>query len=173
MTDPFPLQASPATGDLDTATLTIVASNPNSDPDSHPITLQYLSIVIPVGPDGTDLTIDDTIDAVPPPGWNAPDKVLSPGTARYVFHPIEGGGQVKGAGLNFVLNNLQLNRQTGTAEIDVIEGSEGEGTQQFFLTKFPDGWGDVLFWADTPLIEPGNAVTLRWAGPALADYSIA
>jgi hypothetical protein len=177
-TDPFPLQASPQTGNLSTATLTLVVSNPNPDPDKNFVALQGLIVSIPVGADGTDLTPDATgIGPVPPAGWNPPAKETSPGLIKYIFHPEKGDSQVKGAGLNFIFNNVEINRQTGTVAIEVMEGSgsctpPSCPTQQVYITKFPNGWGEVQFWLDPPDVPYQSATTLHWAGPAHATYSI-
>ena len=98
-TDPFPLQASPQSGNLTTATLTIVASNPTS----APVTLQGLIVTLPVGDGSTDLTPDAaSISPIPPANWTLNDTVPSTGQVKYIFYPAKGHGAVGSEGLNFV-----------------------------------------------------------------------
>lgn len=176
-TDPFPLQASPETGNLNQATLTVVASNPNP---RMPVTLKGLIITLPIGADATDLTVDaNDIGPVPPAGWTLHNKEPFTGALKYIFYPDKGESQVKGAGLSFIFNNVELNRQPGIVGIEVMEGSDNCAppacpTQQLFITKFPNGWGQVQVWTnpDPPLLPPDGSLTLNWAGPDRATYSL-
>jgi hypothetical protein len=176
-TNPFPLQASPETGNLNQATLTIVVSNPNADPDKNSVTLQGIIISIPVGTDSTDLVGDSSdIHPVPPPGWNQPTSQTQNGNIEYTFGPKAGAAKVGGDALIFAFN-VEVNSRPGTVKIEVTEGSSNCvppdcPTQDIYLTKFPDTWGDVLFWADPPVVDIGGGPTLRWAGPPLATYTI-
>lgn len=176
-TTPFPLQASPASGNLYVAQLTIVGSNPTP---STPITLQGLIITLPVGTDGSDLTPDPTgIGPIPPTGWTLHSTETSPGSVKFIFYPAQGQGVVTDAGLSFILNNLEINQQPGTAEIEVMEGSNdcqppNCPTQDLMVTKFPNGWGQVFYWTspDPPIVPYDTGVTLNWSGPAGATYTI-
>src|SRR5262245_50500645 len=120
-TDPFPLQAKPATGKLSPATLTIVVSNPNADPDNHSVLLQGLLITIPLGQDGTDLAADSKgINPIPPDGWKLDSQ---PSSGTYLFRPLKGTYPVKRAGLTFVFDIIELSPEPGTAAVVVTEGS--------------------------------------------------
>jgi hypothetical protein len=172
----FPLQASPDTGDLLRTKLTIVATNPGPDDAA----LDGIQITLPEGKTGTDLTPDAStvLDVAAPPHWprqtgnNVPANV-------FLFQPDDGYGSV-GAGetLTIVITGLQINRKDGTADVPVVEGSGGCQppdcpTQHLSITKFPNGWGDVMFSIDPlPPVEYGDAVTLHWSGPASATYTI-
>ena len=177
MTDPFPLQASPETGNLNAAQLTVVASNPAP---LTPVTLQGLIITLPIGPDSTALTQDAKgIGPVPPAGWTLKETQYPAGAVRYLFYPDKGEGGVKGAGLSFIFNNVELNRQPGTVEVQVLEGSRDCmppdcPMQSLYITKFPNGWGQVQLWTnpDPPVVAPGGSVTLNWAGPDGATYQL-
>jgi hypothetical protein len=175
MTEPFPLQASPDTGDLLKTKLTIVATNQGSGDAA----LEGIQITLPEGPAGTDLTPDAStvLDVTAPPHWtrqidNVPANV-------FLFQPDDGYGTV-GAGdtLTFVITGLQINRKDGTADVPVVEGSGGCQppdcpTAHLSITKFPNGWGEVLFSVDPmPPIKYGQEVTLQWSGPASATYTI-
>ena len=174
-TDPFPLQASPQSGNLTTATLTVVGSNPTS----APVTLQGLIVTLPVGNNSTDLTPDATsISPIPPPNWTLNETVPSTGQVKYIFYPTKGHGAVGLEGLNFVFNNVAINRQTGTVAVEITEGSNNCKppncpTKTLDLTKFPNGWGEVSFWAyPYPPIMSGKDVQLYWHGPEGATYTI-
>lgn len=174
-TEPFPLQASPSSGNPNVATLTIVATNPNP---STPVTLQGLIITMPVEADAADLTADATATGVvAPTGWTLHDTQAPPGYIKYIFYPSAGQGTVTDEGLSFVFNNIQVNSQPGTVEVQVVEGSNDCQppdcpTQALFITKFPSGWGTVSFWVDPTDIPQGGTTTLHWAGPEGATYSI-
>jgi len=62
-TNPFPLQASPDKGSPLNANLTIVASNP--DPET-PVTVTKVSISIPIGASGSELSIVKPPDPIAP-----------------------------------------------------------------------------------------------------------
>jgi hypothetical protein len=175
-TNPFPLQASGASGNPNMATLTIVASNPNP---TTPVTLQGLIITLPTGPNATELTTDALdIKPIAPTGWTLKDRQTPAGLIKYLFSPDKGQGDVKEDGLSFVFNKVQVNSTTGTIEVVITEGSNDCDpnstcpTAQLYLTKFPNTWGEVLFWADPPVVNTGDGPTLRWAGPPLATYTI-
>jgi hypothetical protein len=139
-TKPFPLQASPDTGDLLRATLTIVATN-RGPADA---TLDGIQITLPEGNSATDLTPDaNGLEVVSPRGWlrqtaNVPANV-------FLFQPIERHGTVGvGDTLTFVIARIQINRKTGTADVRLVEGSGGCvppdcPTHDFSITKFPNG----------------------------------
>jgi hypothetical protein len=174
-TEPFPLQASAATGGLSPATLTIVATNATG----APVPLQGMSITLPVGPGATGLTPDPAgVAPVPPPGWPAATVSHPPGGAAWVF--LAPGGSVTvpaGGSLAFSFNQVQVNRAPGTAQVTVMEGSGGCSppacpTQALAVTKFPSGWGTVSFWATPVTVPQGGGTTLGWAGPAGATYQI-
>jgi hypothetical protein len=177
-TDPFPLQASPGTGELVTCVLTITASNPAQDPSKNPVTIKGVQITLPLGDAGNALTDSPaSIGAVAPDGWT-----LQSGTDAgvYAFVPTAGSAVVTDVSLEFVFNDVQINRQPGTVEhLLVMEGSGGcqppdcpvddlSGT----VTKFPAGWGSVQFWVNPPDIPAGAGTTLHWSGPEGATYTI-
>jgi YVTN family beta-propeller protein len=168
-TDPFPLQASPKSGDSVVATLKVAGSNPKP---SQPVQLQGLSITLPVGTDASDLTDNAPISAIPPDGWSLTDTKKGQGSVEYVFKPNQGQGLVSKQGLVFSFDNIQINAETGTCQITVKEGSAGNPVEQLYVTKFPNAWGAVSFWLDPPDIPYQGSTTLNWEGPAGATYSI-
>ena len=168
-TDPFPLEASPATGSPELATLKIVGSNP--DP-ADPVTLRSVSITVPVGADAAQLTNSAPDGPVAPDDWTLKETKLGEGVVQYVFKPNAGKGQIAGQGLAFIFNNIQPNTQPGVAAITVAEGTEDGGSQQLLVTKFPNDWGEVNFSLDPPIIPYGGSTVLKWSGPSGATYSI-
>jgi hypothetical protein len=155
------------------ATLTVVASNPSADPVKNPVTVQGLSVTLPVGPNASDLTSDATgIGPVAPAGWVLKDTKPGSGTVEYVFAPQAGQGVIGKQGLSFVFNNVTTNTQEGTCQITIKEGSTGNPTKALFATKFPSGWGTVSFWLDPANVPFLGSTTLHWSGPAKATYTI-
>ncbi|HVG00701.1 MAG TPA: hypothetical protein VND68_12750, partial [Chloroflexia bacterium] len=120
---PFPVEASPTGTSSEIASLTLVATNPSSDPGTNKVILKYLQIEIPVGATANDLTANATIQALPPTGWNPPqvESVSGTGTGstvvavQYTFTPQQGHGAVGAEALSFVFNSIQVNDQVGTA----------------------------------------------------------
>lgn len=168
-TDPFPLEASPATGTPESATLKVVGSNP--DP-GNPVTIRSVTITLPVGADAAQLTNETPDGPVPPDGWTVGEPKLGEHVVQFVFKPNAGKGQVAGQGLTFIFNNIQPNTQPGVAAIDVTEGGEDGGAAQLLVTKFPNDWGEVNFSVDPPIIKHNGSTVLKWSGPAGATYSI-
>jgi DNA-binding beta-propeller fold protein YncE len=81
--------------------------------------------------------------------------------------------------LNFIFNTVAVNQQTGTVEVDVTEGSSGCQppncpVQPLYVTKFPNGWGQVSYTAtpSPPIVPYNSGPTLQWSGPAGATYAI-
>lgn len=137
--------------------LTVVASNPNADPDKNPVTLQGLSITIPVGPDATDPTADGTkLGPVAPDGWTLTNTKPGAGTVELVFTPQAGHGVVGRKGLAFTFNSVTVNTQPGTAQVTVKDGSAGNPTKALCVTKFPNGWGTVSLWLNLPDVPYGG-----------------
>ncbi len=175
-TNPFPLQASAQSGNPNLAQMTIVATNDTQ----NDVVLQGIMVQIPIGQSATQLTNDSSdIGPVAPPNWQKPQIKTPTGYIQYFYLPQQGYGTLKaGQSLNFVFNNIQVNGNTGTVEIDVTEGSNNCTpdvdcpVQKLFVTKFPNGWGQVSFWVDQPDIPAGGSDTLHWSGPSGATYSI-
>src|ERR1700722_14102297 len=140
-TDPFPLRASPDSGPPDIATLTIVAANPNADPEKNTVTVQGISVTLPIGPAAKDLTNDAaSIGPVAPDGWKLSDTKKGDGSIAYVFAPSAGQGVIGKQGLAFVFNNIATNTRDGATRITIKEGSTVDLTQDLFVSKFPNGW---------------------------------
>jgi len=176
---PFPLQASAATGGLSPATLTVVGTNATA----AAVSLQGVSITLNVSEDATGLTPDPAgIGPVPPPGWPAATMSVAAGTATWTFLPAPGSGGAitvpAGGSLAFTFNQVQVNRVPGFTPVTVMEGSGGcsppqcPTTKTLGVTKFPNGWGTVSFWASPPEVPQGVGPTLGWSGPSGATYHI-
>jgi len=182
-TDPFPLQASAVSGASTPAQVTVVATN-NTGSD---VALQGIMIRLPIGQGSTQLTNDSAdIEPIPPANWTKPQIQTPAGYVQYSFLPQAGYGTLgANQSLNFILNKIQVNGQTGVVEIDVTEGSgncvpPNCPVQKLSLTKFPNGWGEVSFWTTqppstnpiAPIISAGSSIALNWSGPSDAAYSI-
>ena len=167
-TDPFPLQASPAAGTPNIARLTIVASNSGS----QPVTLQGITITIPIGPDASQLASTEPSNPITPLGWTLDETKKGAGVVEYVFMPQEGNNQIADEGLVFTFNAIRINSQPGTANVTVKEYTATGATLSFSVTKFPAGWGQVSFWADKTIVRAGELLTLNWSGPTGATYII-
>ena len=175
-TAPFPLQASAQSGNANIATLTIVATNATS----NGVTLQGVIVALPVGDGATQLTADtDGIGPVPPANWVLTQTQTTDGTIQYNFQPAGGSGTVgSNEALMFIFNNIEINTQPGTVMVEVIEGMNDCDPQstcqtaEIAITKFPNGWGEVSFWLNPPIIPAGGTTTLNWSGPAGATYTI-
>ena len=122
ISDPFPLQASPEQGNLTKAQLTLVCTNATSSD----VTLQGIIIQFPVGDDGDQLSASSEMGPVPPSGWDVPVVQTPTGFVKFVYHPKTGNATVAaGRSLTFVFNDVQVNRQPGTIQTTVTEGSGG------------------------------------------------
>lgn len=169
-TAPFPLQASVQGGSSPPATLHLVVSNPNPTP----VTLAKLAVGIPVGNAASDLTASTNIGTTVPSGWKVQTGMQSGmWTATFTADtPVD----VTTASLEFVFQDVAVNDQPGTATIQYVEYSDGctsscpQGVVK--LTKFPNGWGEVQFWADSTNLPPPANPVLHWDGPVGATYTI-
>jgi hypothetical protein len=79
---PFPLQASTSNDQPSTATLTIIATNPNQNPDVDTVALNGIVINIPMGDAGSQLCPTQPNTVVTPAGWIAPTVEYPKGSAR-------------------------------------------------------------------------------------------
>jgi hypothetical protein len=171
-TDPFPLLASPNSGNLNKARFTVVATNGTGGD----VVMDGIIVQFPIGTEGNCLTLDPTaIGAVPPESWNLSSAVTEPG--RYIFTPYSGYATVpNGEALAFVFNNIEVNRAPGTFAMEITEATGNCDPDcpvyTTWLTKFPTAWGQVQFWANPVNISWRGTTTLYWAGPAGATYSI-
>ncbi|HEX8074271.1 MAG TPA: hypothetical protein VF545_04760 [Thermoleophilaceae bacterium] len=173
-TDPVPLQASPEQGNLGECQLMLVASNPAPDPNANPVVLEGVEITVPIGDGPAELMPDATgVGPVPPAGWG-----FQPNTAPgvYAFVPDGDPGTKASVGaepLVFALEAVPVNRSPGPVlGLQVLEGTAGSPTLDLPLTKFPNGWGTVQFWALPANIAFGGSTTLHWSGPPGATYQI-
>src|SRR2546421_12373314 len=90
-TTPFPLEASPPSGNANVATLALVATNATNEG----VTLQGLLVTLPVGTGATQLTADsDAIGPVPPANWTLAETQPLSGAIQYIFQPTSSGGMV-------------------------------------------------------------------------------
>jgi hypothetical protein len=173
-TEPLPLQASPKTGDAHTAMLTIVAANAGTED----VTLDGVMITLPEGQKATDLTPHaGKATATWPPNWTRKQNNLPPNV--FLFRPDKGYGTVgAGQALTFAIDNVEINSEPGIVDLQIAEESGGClppdcPTQDLSITKFPDGWGEVMFSVTpSPIVSFGTPVTLHWAGPDKASYTI-
>jgi DNA-binding beta-propeller fold protein YncE len=174
MTEPSPLQASPQSGNLTTAQLTIIATNDTA----AGVPLQGIIVQFPVGDGQKQLTNRAIeIQPVPPPGWKLAGTQYPTDAVQYDFQPTGDGTVASQQSLSFTFNNVEVNRTPGTCEVVVTEGSNDCQppvcpTKTIDVAKFPAGWGTVAFWAEPDMIPSDGSTTLKWAGPGGATYTI-
>jgi hypothetical protein len=179
ITDPFPLKAARPESQA-RAQLTIVATNPSSDPGGKPVVLQGIRVTLPIGKEAHQLSVDAAgIAPVPPAGWRTPDTSYPTGAVQYTFRPQASTARVGAEALTFIFNNVQVNSQPGTVAVEVMEGSGGCSpaknncpTTQLAVTKFPASWGQVDFSVHPTDVPRGAGPTLSWSGPDGATYTI-
>lgn len=178
-TDPFPLQASYDAPNVypNIALLTLEVTN-NS---GALVNMRGLIVSIPVGTDAASLTPDASgIGPVTPPGWNLHTTRVAGASTEFIFYPNQPVYSFPNkTAITFYFNNVSINCAHGTVEIDITEGSDNCSpaqnncpVQKLFVTKFPNGWGQVSFWVNPPDIISGEPVVFNWAGPAQATYTI-
>ena len=112
-TGPFPLQASPASGHLNIATLTIVAANPNADPEKNTVTVKGISVTLPIGPDAKDLTNETaSIGRAFPKGLDAEPNEGGRRLDRIRLYAAVGAGRHRQA----AQSNTKLHRAEGRCD---------------------------------------------------------
>lgn len=158
---PFPLVASASSSNPDRAVLTIVVSNPTI----NPVPLEGIKVQIPL-----DLTDQPgNIGPVPPPEWKYDTSSSDPAAGAFVFEPNNPPFKVTGP-LAFVFENVVISTQPGLSIITVKDSTPA--TVDLQATKFPNGWGEVLFWASDPNLPYPGAAELNWDGPDGAGYEL-
>ncbi len=173
-TVPDPLEVSPSTGDLNSATLYLDVSNPGP-----PVLLKGIIVALYIGQAATDLTNDGKgITVKPADGWKLVPPTYSGGTAKYVFQPKQTPYSIGTEGLTFYFNDVEVNRQPGTTSLMVTEGSGGCSqfgapcpTKNIPITKMSYS-SPVLFGADPANIPAGGSTTLNWKGPPGMKYTV-
>ena len=177
-TVPFPLQASPQTGNANVATLMLVVTNETN----KGVPLQGILVTLPVGDGAAQLTPTQdvaNIGPVSPPGWKLVGTQHPKDGVQYAFQPTGDGTLPSQQSLVFTFNNVTINQQPGPVTVEVMEGSNNCQpptcpTAAVGITKFPNGWGTVSFWTvpDPPIVPYDSGPTLNWSGPSGATYTI-
>lgn len=166
-TQPDPLQASPAEGDLSSATWTAVVSN-----STHKlIDCASITFSFPIGENAKDLSADMTgVGVAPPDGWN----ISQDGGVFTATPKTEADGKIGHDGLAFFFSHIKVNRQPGRTHVTVAEvtGSGDMATASFPLAKFPPDFtvGDLN--ADPVQVNQGGSTTLTWSGSENATYTL-
>lgn len=146
-TAPFPVQASPPSGNANVAALTLVATNATGSG----VALQGVLVTLPIGDGAAQLTADAAdIGPVPPPGWELAATQYPTSAVQYTFQPTGDGTVASQQSLVLTFNDIKINQQPGTCEIAVMEGSNNCQpadcpTDTLYLTKFPPRLGHGLF----------------------------
>lgn len=174
-TNPFPIQASDPKEYRYTCVISLEATNKTG----ADVTVSAIEVKIMVGLDDVSLTDDSSnIGPVSPDGWNTAVTRAGEGYIRYIFQP--GSDPVtlpNNSSVRIYLNNVQTNTVPGVTEITALEisaaGPADSAPQTVFkVTKYPNGWGQISFWANPPLINAGQSSVIYWAGPARATYTL-
>lgn len=168
-TEPFPLQAGFKKAAA-AASLTMVATNTSG----QPATLKGIIVRIPIGNDAAQLTNDaKSITPAYPNDWDLLSPQFPEGSIQFTFVPrgketidIEDREAV-----DFVFNNIHVNEQPGTVEIQVKEAALSTPvTTTLYCTKFPNAWGVVKFDGTQTDIPYAGGIRLSWEGPPRATY---
>ncbi|MEL7425047.1 MAG: YncE family protein [Bacteroidota bacterium] len=161
----------PLTAEATDASITLLATN---ETDSA-VSIEGLIISIPIGTEADDLTnLPNQIVVDYPKGWKeSPPNISEPGVYKIIFVPKSGTIPVAPhSSLTFVLNKIAINGADGTVDLSITEGSASQPTKVIPVSKFPKGWGSIVFNATPPDMRSAGDVTLNWNGPAGATYTI-
>src|SRR5215469_12119827 len=164
---PYPIQASPSTGDPNLASLTLVVSNHSGDI----ITCSSISLSFTPGTNAEDFCSDPTgISSSPQTGWSVQQQ-----SGLFTFTPdTQEKGQVGGDGLVFGLSGIKVNQQPGPFQITLDEKASDPDasppapdqirSRSWERAKFPAQFtvGDLN--ADPLIVESGGSTTLSWSG---------
>jgi DNA-binding beta-propeller fold protein YncE len=160
---PYPIQASPSTGDPNLASLSLVVSNHSGDI----ITCSSISLSFTPGTNAEDFCSDPTgISSSPQTGWSVQQE-----DGLFTFTPdTQEKGQVGGDGLVFGLSGIKVNQKPGPFQITLDEkasdsdSSPPTRSRSWELAKFPAQFtvGDLN--ANPPIVESGGSTTLSWSG---------
>ncbi len=166
-TTPDPLQASPATGNPNQASLVLVVSNSSGDN----ITCKSITLSFRIGTNAEDLCSDPTgISSSIPSGW----KVNQQG-GQFTFQPDTAkDGQIGGSGLSFRLSGINVNQQPGTTQVTITEDAsdsdafppapEQDRYLYLPLTKFPQHFTVGELSANPSIVNAGESTVLSWSG---------
>ncbi|MFI6986577.1 hypothetical protein ACIBSV_49665 [Embleya sp. NPDC050154] len=155
LTNPFPLQASPPTGDPTIARLDMVASAPPGDP----VACSRIEIALPIGT--SEQSLVDTADGIrplPPAGWQG--AVASTATtATITFTPPGGSFVFDEDGVAASIAGLRINRAPGNATLRITEHPVAvKSPIELVLAKQP-------YRPPVPAGSPNRFSARRWAGP--------
>ena len=164
---PYPIQASPSTGDPSKASLSLVVSNHSH----HIITCSKIALGFRTGGNAEDFCSDATgISSSPQTGWSVQQQ-----GGLFTFTPdTNDKGQVGGDGLVFELKGIKVNQEPGPFQITLDEeASDSDASppapdqirsRSWERAKFPAQFtvGDLN--ADPLIVESGGSTTLSWSG---------
>jgi len=175
LTIPDPIQVSSADGDIQYATLEIIASKPRS---TSPVTVQEINLDFVVGnpnaPQAGELTdSNQPINAVcSDNAWGG----VSSEDGSFAFTPTSGNYIVDANSLVFTIPRIPVNTIPGTFSIKVTETASAtdqnaqKRVASFQIGKAPYGFfvGDLT--TSQPIVAPGTDVILQWTGSQGAQY---
>lgn len=175
-TSVVPVPASPSGGPDGMINLTVMGTNPSSDPDSNPVDITSIAISIPFGTAASDLTPKPAAAPSQLNGWTVTRDVdEKKGEVVFTFTPPSSPFSVTDTALAFTFDNLTVNEQPGSASLGVTENGSTPGKPDLLLTKFPSDWGTVNLTSNPspPILAYGsNELTLSWSGPSTATYTL-
>ena len=179
-TEPTPVQVSPASGPPSIATLRFVMTAPKA---SSSIVVSKVVFRLPIGdpaaPAAIDLTqtaagISASVSSSGPERWS-----IGPGAEPGVFllEPADNPPvPITTQGIVVELTGIQVSPIVGTAQVKIVEFTDGGGTQprRFAITvpKFPLGFSAGNFSAEAPMVENGATAVLTWNGSTQAFYTM-
>lgn len=175
LTIPDPIQASSADGDIQYATLEIIASKPRS---TSPVTLQEIELDFVVGnpnaPQAGELTdSNQPINAVcSDNAWGG----ISSEDGSFAFTPTGGSYTVDANSLIFTIPRIPVNTIPGifsfkvTETASTTEQSAQKRVASFQIGKAPYGFSVGDLTTSQPIVTPGTDVILQWTGSQGAQY---
>lgn len=163
-TDQFPLRA----GNNDVM-ITITATNNTT----KPVDLKGFYISFPIGTSATSLTNNSAkIVADTPEGIDTPEKSEAEGQVKYTYDTTF--TLKSGKSLVFKFHKVDINSAPGTSNVFITEihSSSDMRVRKIPVTKFPKGWGKVIFMVEKPVIPFDGEAAMNWEGPEGATYTI-
>jgi hypothetical protein len=176
-TVPYPLQASPGTGDPVMAVLTLIVSNSTR----KAVTLSSITVILPIGDGANNLTTINNAPSImasadPERLWNVSSTTT---LGVFIIQPVSGQPiTITDTGVVFQFFNITVNTAPGTFIINIIEVASQTAELppppppplSISLTKFPYGFFFNNLVANLPAVNNGGTVTLTWQGSTQAKY---
>lgn len=175
-TSVVPVPASPSGGPDGTINLTVMGTNPSSDPASNPVDITSIAISIPFGTAASDLTPQPTSAPTQLTDWTVSTDVdHKNGLVVFTFTPTNSPFSVTDTALAFSFYNLTVNEQPGSVDLSVVENGSTTNNTDLIVTKVPSDLETVTLYSNPspPIVNYDySGLTLSWSGPSSATYQL-